>query len=428
MTSSAALKSDPAPIVACTISRDVQNFDLLIEDMEAELGEKWGDLTFADSLSFLGQPEAKKLEFVAVALGADDDGELGVVGEIIKVCKDKGVKVILIAEDLGPAALHQLLRMGADDFCPYPLPEGALHEAIHRVRTARTAAPSGAAPGSSDADQSTFYAGANREGVVMAVHGMAGGLGATTFATNLAWELSLIGRNPENPKDKSVPARVCLLDFDLQYGSVATYLDLPRKEAVYELLSDTSGLTPDGLMSALQVFNENLYVLTAPNDMLPLDLVAPTDIGAVIEAARRIFDFVVIDMPRTVVPWTETVLTASHVYFALIELDMRSAQNTLRFVRALKAEELPFEKLRYVLNHAPKFTDLTGKSRVKRMSESLDIKIELQLPDGGTQIAETNDHGQPLAELAPKNPFRKEIMKLAASMHALAEIEAAGSN
>lgn len=429
MTSSAALKPDPAPIVACTISRDVQNFDLLIEDMEAELGEKWGDLTFADSLAFLGQPEAKKLEFVAVALGADDEEELALVGEIIKVSKEKGVKVILIAEDLGPAALHQLLRMGADDFCPYPLPEGALHEAIQRVRTARTMAPPpGAAPGSPEAQQSAFYAGSNREGVVLAVHGLAGGLGATTFATNLAWELALIGRNPENPKDKSAPARVCLLDLDLQYGSVATYLDLPRKEAVYELLSDTADLSPDGLMAALQVFNENLYVLTAPNDMLPLDLVSPTDIGTIIDVARRIFDFVVIDMPRTVVPWTESVLSAAHVYFALIELDMRSAQNTLRFVRALKAEELPFEKLRYVLNHAPKFTDLTGKSRVKRMSESLDIKIELQLPDGGPQIAETNDHGQPLADLAPKNPFRKEIMKLAASMHALADIEAAGSN
>jgi len=33
-----------APIVACTISRDVQNFDLLIEDMETVLGESWGDL------------------------------------------------------------------------------------------------------------------------------------------------------------------------------------------------------------------------------------------------------------------------------------------------------------------------------------------------------------------------------------------------
>ena len=57
-----------ATIVACTVSRDVQNFDLLIEDMEAALGESWGDLSFAEALAFFGQPEAEGMEFIALAL------------------------------------------------------------------------------------------------------------------------------------------------------------------------------------------------------------------------------------------------------------------------------------------------------------------------------------------------------------------------
>ena len=40
MASVAHLNPEPAPVVACTVCRDVQNFDLLIEDMEAELGER----------------------------------------------------------------------------------------------------------------------------------------------------------------------------------------------------------------------------------------------------------------------------------------------------------------------------------------------------------------------------------------------------
>jgi pilus assembly protein CpaE len=429
MTSSVALKPDPAPIVACTISRDVQNFDLLIEDMEAELGEKWGDLTFRDALSFFSQPESKRLEFVAVALDAEDEGELDLVGEIIRTAKDKKIKVILIAEDVGPMALHQLLRLGADDFCPYPLPEGALHEAIQRVRTSAANAAAAAAvaidPETGEPSQAALLAGGgDREGVVLPVHGLAGGVGASTFATNLAWELSQIEPPKSKDKEKAKAPRVCLLDLGLQFGSAATYLDLARRETVYEMLSDTAGLDAEGFGNALQVFNEQLHVLTAPADMLPLDIVTPEDIGRVVAMARRLFDFVVIDMPTTVVPWTETVLSAAHLYFVLLELDMRSAQNTLRFVRALKAEELPHEKLRFVLNRAPKFTDLTGKARVKRMSESLDIKIELQLPDGGPQVAESNDHGLPLSETAAKNPLRKEILKLAASMHALTLAEA----
>jgi len=417
MTSKVALRPDQAAIVACTISRDVQNFDLLIEDMEAELGEKWGDLTFRDALSFFGQPEAAGLEFVAVALDGEDEGELALVSDIIRTANEKKIKVILIAEDVGPAALHQLLRLGADDFCPYPLPEGALHEAIQRARSpvsARAAALSddGAAP-------VPVVGGGNREGAVLAVHGLAGGVGATTFAVNLAWELASIGADNEKLKKKA--PRVCLLDFGLQFGSVATYLDMARRESVYEMLSDTANLDADGFTTALQQFEERLNVLTAPADMLPLDIIAPKDVTAVIDIARRLFDFVIIDMPSTVVPWTETVLSAAHLYFCLLELDMRSAQNTLRLKRALQSEELPVDKLRYVLNRAPKFTDLNGKSRVKRLAESLDIAIELQLPDGGKQVMQAGDHGLPLASAAAKNPLRREIAKLAASLHEIGQ-------
>ena len=141
--------------------------------------------------------------------------------------------------------------------------------------------------------------------------------------------------------------------------------------------------------------------------------------------ARAHFDYVVIDMPHTLVHWSETVLQAAHVYFAMIELDMRSAQNALRLKRALQAEDLPWNKLRFALNRAPKFTDLSGKSRVKRMAESLGISIDLQLPDGGKQVTQGGDHGLPLASSAGKNPLRREIAKLAQSLHELGRNEAA---
>jgi len=404
--SAAVLQPEPAPIVACTIARDVSNFDLLIEDMEAELGESWGDLTFDDAAQFLGQPEASALEFVAIAVDSDDEGDLPRISGIVTLCKDMGLKVILITEEISPMALHQLLRLGADDFVPYPLPENALHDAIERLHRAP---PPGETPAALHGP--SVAKGGNRDGVVIPVHGMAGGVGATTFAVNLAWELATATK-------KDGP-RVCLIDLDFQHGSVATYLDLPRREAVYELLSDTASADPDALTQAMLTFQDRLQVLTAPSEMLPLDIVTPDDIARLVELARATFDFVVIDMPSTVVQWTETVLHAAHVYFVPLELDMRSAQNTLRMIRALKSEELPVEKLRFVLNRAPKFTELSARGRVKRLAESLDIDLEVQLPDGSRQVTQSNDHGLPLAETASKNPLRREIQKLAKSLHDL---------
>ena len=405
MSSIAMLQTDPAPIVACTIAREVQNFDLLIEDMEAELGESWGDLSLDDAIAFFAQPDSDALEFVAIAMDDEDEGNLAQVAAVIRAAVEKHIKVIVIAEEVSPIALHQLLKLGAEEFVPYPLPEGALHDAIERMRAPEPEPAAAADPSANKLRPSSE----NREGVLIAVHGLAGGAGSTTLAVNLAWELANI--------DKKDPPRVCVLDLDLQFGTVSTYLDLPRREAVYELLSDTEAMDGETFMQGLVSFNDKLHVLTAPAEMLPLDLITSEDVQRLIAMAQENFDYVVVDMPSAVVQWTEVVLSAAHVYLVPIELDMRSAQNTLRMIRALKSEELPVAKLRYVLNRAPKFTDLTGKSRVKRLAESLDITIEVQLSDGGKQVVQACDHGTPLAESAAKNPLRKEIQKLSKSIH-----------
>jgi pilus assembly protein CpaE len=410
MTSKATVNSDPAPILACTISRDVQRFDLLIDDMEQELGEAWGDLNFEDALVFLKQPDSTGMQFVAIAVDSEDESELTKMNDVIKAAKAKKIKVLLIANQVSPSILHQMLKLGADDFVPYPLPEGALHDAIERLRKPAPVMPEGYDP-ETGIFNPVFRPKGDRNGVILPVHGMAGGVGATTFAANLAWEIASM------PDSEGM--RVCVIDFDLQFGSIATYLDLPRKEAVLEILTDTAAIDADSFMKSMLTFNDKLHVFTAPADMLPLEMVSPEDIGRILDTAQANFDFVIVDMPSTVVAWTEAVLTRSHVYFALLELDLRSAQNILRFVRALKAEALPHDKVRYVLNRAPKFTDLSAKARVKRMAESLDIDIEVQLPDGGEQVTQANDHGLPISESAAKNPLRKELQKLAKSLYDL---------
>lgn len=407
MENSAMLQPETAPIVACTVSRDVSNFDLLIEDMEAELGESWGDLTFEDAKVFLSQPDADSLEFVAIAVDDQDEEDLTLISDLITIAGTKDINVILIAEEVSPIALHQLLRLGATDFIPYPLPEGELHAAIERIRTPEAPAE----PEVPAENKTKLKATGDRDGVILPVHAIAGGTGASTLAVNLAWELACM--------DKDNAPRVCLLDFNLQFGSISTYLDLPRREVIYELLSDTEAMDSESFMQALLAYNDKLHVLTAPTDMLPLDFVTSEDINRIINMAKANFDYVVIDMPSTLVAWTEAVLNQAHVYFATLELDMRSAQNVLRMTHALKAEDLPYQKLRFVLNRAPKFTDLNGKSRVKRMAESLDVQIEVQLPDGGKQVVQAGDHGLPMAESAAKSPLRKEYAKLALSLHEL---------
>ena len=170
MSDVATLQPEAASIIACTISRDVGNFDLLVEDMETELGENWGDLTFEDAAVFLTQPDADSLEFLAIAIDSEDEDDLEQVCTVITTAKAKGIRIILVAEDVSPVALHQLLKLSGADFVPYPLPENALRESINRLRNEPDPAemlPESAAPPS-------FKPKGDRDGVILQDEGKRG--------------------------------------------------------------------------------------------------------------------------------------------------------------------------------------------------------------------------------------------------------------
>ncbi len=350
----------------------------------------WVFSNFLDGPDAISKAAEEGAEFFLIGVQRDDPASNRTASEMIVQAKDAGLKVILLAEMLGPASMHELMRAGADDFAPLPLPASALVDCVTRM---------------SSAPVSALPTGPSRRGKVYPVYGAAGGVGASTLAVNLAWEVAQEVEKSER--------RVALLDFNFQYGSVATYLDLPRREAIYELLSDTSTMDEEGFGQALTNYANKMAVLTAPMDALPLDIISPDDVRSLINLARSNYDFIFIDLPQTLAHWSDLVLTESESFFALMESDMRSAQNMLRFIRTVKAEELPFEKIQICQNRSPSFTDLAGKTRSRRLEESLSVSFSYRLPDGGKQVASACDQGTPLSKAAKGNALRKEIRKMA---------------
>jgi len=392
-------------IEACAIARDLEQFDLLIDDLENKLGARWGGLDFTNAEDILRSSHADTLQFIAIALDKTDEDDLTFVANIVGAAKDRGIKIILVTHDLTPISLHQLMRLGADDFVPYPLPDNALNEAIDRVLTVedekviiKEVFVQSEAPQQLENQP-------EKQGILLPVYGMCGGVGATTFASNLAWEIQTI----LSAQQKTV----CVLDFDFQFGSIATYLDVPKTEAAFELLSEVTNADKISFKQVMSSYNDKLAVLPSPQDAVPLEFIGPDDVKHLIDLARSCYDVVIIDVPRTLVSWSEVILNECELFLAVAGLDMRSAQNIQRFIRALKAEDLPFEKVQFILNKAPKMTDLSGKSRVKRMAESLDIDFRWQLADGGKHVPAAGDHGAPLADMAAKNPLRKDIVNIA---------------
>jgi pilus assembly protein CpaE len=419
MASNPVVSPEQGPLRAVTVSRDVQEFDLLIEDMSSELGDAWGDLTFAEAEVFFEQGKAQTLELAVFAVDRIDEPGLDRVGAVIAQARAAGLRAILVAEGLGPVPMHALLRAGVDDFVPYPLPGGALSKAMARVRVVDSRkdpdifrpAEGVIEPGRSlrELPRQT-----SEPGALFAFQGVSGGSGATTIAVNLAWELA-------NGPGPGPALRICLLDLGLQFGSVATYLDLNRKPLIQDLLTDVSTMDQQAFLSATTSFRDKLWVMTSPAEVLPLDLIGPTEIAGVLELARATFDIVIVDMPNTLTGWTDTVISQADMYYLICELEVRSAQNALRFNRLLQSEGISTDRIQYVLNRAPGWLDSGGRGRIHKMAESLGIRFQAILPDGGKAVREANDQAEPLREAQRRNPLTKAIARMA---HDIAEAHA----
>jgi len=129
-------KEAQVKVEAYAVANDIRRFDLLVEDLDSELSKNWAPMTFEEGLSKYQKDPFDELEFVVVAVDRADEANLGPAANIISSAKSMGLKVLLVAHELSPIALHQLMRLGADDFAPYPLPEGALMESLQRLREA----------------------------------------------------------------------------------------------------------------------------------------------------------------------------------------------------------------------------------------------------------------------------------------------------
>lgn len=405
----ALLKLKERNIEAYSVAQNPDSFAKLGSDLDGLFGENWAEITYDKAGEALGRGELEGSEIVIACVEQRDESNLRPIEAYIKSAKRAHLPVIIVARDVGPSMLHHLLQLGADDFAPYPLPHNALANIFDRLQQKREHMVT------NNPKQR------NRHGLIMPVYSPSGGVGSTTFAANLAWEMSQHTRKTDQ--------RVALVDFDFQYGSVATLLDLPRRDAVYELLTDPTSISADTLSQAMTSFKSSMAVMSAPPEAMPLDILQPEDIQRILGLLRERYDFIVVDLPRALTEWSGTILTEAETFFCLLELDMRSAQNLMRYLRALRAEDLPGEKIQYVLNRAPGITNLNGKSRIARFSESLGIEIKILLPDGGRAITVAADQGVPLSDGAAKNPLRKEIRKIATTIVDLAtEARAAIAN
>ena len=237
------------------------------------------------------------------------------------------------------ATLRDIIRTGAMDLLQLPVADKSLHDAVERAVAMSRSQPT--EPAGATVQASTPAA---NLGTVFPVSSATGGCGKTVYATNLAYYLH-----------QYTGKRTCIIDLDLQFGEVSTALRLRPRFTISDLLSreDIEEVDLAAHIDEYVVTHDSgVTVLPAPKDPSDADRIHPVDVERLIEAARKKFDYVIVDTPAAL---TEIVLAAfdmSNQLYVMATLDLPSVRHMGVFLNTLEKLKISSDNVKLILNKA----------------------------------------------------------------------------
>ncbi len=271
------------------------------------------------------------------------------------------------------------MQAGARDFLPEPVVAEELLAALGRmVMETRSSSSSG--------------------GKLVAVMNAKGGSGATLLACNLAHQLSARGGN------------TLLLDLDLQFGSVAHYLDVLPTHSHVEVLQQIDEMDSVALRGFCTHFSPTLHVLGGrENELcLPLD-VRLEQLEALLQLARSTYDWVVVDLPRQIDHLTGTVLEQADRVYIVVQQSLSHLKDASRLARILRDElGVRGEHLQVVVNRYNKAAPIS----LRDIGASLRCTELQKLPNDFAVVSQSQNTGIPLELQAPRAPITLALREL----------------
>lgn len=248
------------------------------------------------------------------------------------------------------ATIIEVLRSSVQDFLRRPLSSTELRELLDRLFQTR-ATHRGTA------------------GTVVSFMSNKGGVGKSTLSVNTACDLAQ--RNP---------GQVLLIDASLQLGICGLMLDLIPKATLTDAVREKERLDETLLRRLTQQHACGLHLLAAPRDAVEAAEIDDASFARVLNVARRVFDYVVVDTFPMLDSLVLSLLDVSDLVYIVLQGTVPSVVGMVKFLSVLDALNLPRERQRVVLNQNYKrfAGNLTPADIQQRLGRTLDYAFPYQ--------------------------------------------------
>lgn len=292
------------------------------------------------------------------------------------------IDTVAIAADASAQFLMRAMRAGVREVVPASGDKTALQEALARIVLKRA----------------KYSPPAPTDGKVLAFLSCKGGSGATFLAANFAYALaSEYGR------------RVALIDLNLQFGDAVIFVsDMRPPSDVAELSQQILRLDGSLLAASMLEAAPNFYVLAAPEDPSHAVDVRPEHVEAIIRVARANYDFVVIDVPRSLDAVSLLALDVADVIFPILQLTLPFVRDGRRLLGVFRSLDYPRAKIRLLVNRHEK----GGELGLQDLERALDGRVYLTIPNSYAAAAASVNQGIPIVRASRSNPISRALIEM----------------
>jgi pilus assembly protein CpaE len=277
--------------------------------------------------------------------------------------------------------LVRAIRAGVKEVVRLPLDGREFAEAIDRIQHKRQGGASA------------------RHGRVLSFISCKGGSGATLVAANLGYAMAA-----------HTGANVLLIDLNLQFGDAALYLaERPPKTSIANVAGAVAALDPALLRSSVMEVMPGYAVLAAPEDPALASEFTPAHVAAVIRLARNLYDFVLVDVGRTLDDLSLQALDLSDEVYPILQMTLPYLRDGKRLMGVFRSLEYGPDKIRPIVNRFEKVPDLS----MADLERALGTRAFAVIPNHYRSAAGSVNRGLPIEKFAPGTPIARALRELA---------------
>lgn len=305
---------------------------------------------------------------------------------------ERRAAIIVVTQEFNASAARILVQLQVADFLVKPLTTADLVRSCVRALEG---------PGREENTESQIYT----------FMPAAGGVGTTTLTLQTAFQLH---------HSVTRGSSTCVVDLNFQQGSCAEYLDLEPRFDINEIENQPERLDRQLLDVMLSKHASGLCVLAAPARPAEMRTFNADVVVRMLDLVSAYFDNVVIDMPRTWFPWTETVLLGSNKLYIVAEMTVPCLRHTQRLIQAVYETVGKEVKPNVIVN---RFEQRLFESGIKRadVQAFLGEHFVGGISNNYKLVREAVDRGVPLHEIDPNANVVNDLRRIVVPDEVVAE-------